>query len=222
MSLEFWDSLQSDYVLLFEADTILCPHPTIPIEWWIGRYAYVGSPWFGARGAGQHWCRLLACCVGNSGLSLWDRTLTAGLLRSRQLLPQIGRLVDLWASRHLQSLAVDGKLPAGLPAVPSEEIAGAFSCGEPPGNWHTGGRDNWYSAADFIPVGMHGVSTWPLRARATTPSTAICPPEDLPGRIFQRCVHLVARCPAVHTIALNKSLDGERADDADRAARVRR
>ncbi|EOD04337.1 hypothetical protein EMIHUDRAFT_221111 [Emiliania huxleyi CCMP1516] len=80
ISREFWTFVSiAPHVLLFEVDSILCPAPTVPIEWWVGRYVIVGAPWHPRWGAGRFWCGSLACCVGNSGLSLWNRAVMADL-----------------------------------------------------------------------------------------------------------------------------------------------
>lgn len=74
-SAAFWrDRASAEHVLLFESDAVLCEKPTLPLEWWLGRYVYVGAPWSHQMGAGRALCKRLPCsCVGNSGLSLWRR-----------------------------------------------------------------------------------------------------------------------------------------------------
>ena len=42
---EFWNLFSAPNLLIFEVDTILCPQPSVPLEWWLGRFGYVGGPW---------------------------------------------------------------------------------------------------------------------------------------------------------------------------------
>lgn len=98
-STTFWELFSSENVLLFEADAVLCPRPTLPLDWWAGRFAYVGSPWFPRTGAGYFFCKYLTCCVGNSGFSLWHRPLIAGLLANGIIQAKPTRLVDIWIAR---------------------------------------------------------------------------------------------------------------------------
>ena len=88
-TLDFWSLWDAPYVLLFEADSVLCPQPTLPLSAWLsGQFAYVGAPWFprAKAGAKEPWpeCHLgVPCCVGVSGLSLWDRDVVSALLRQQ-------------------------------------------------------------------------------------------------------------------------------------------
>ena len=205
-----------EHLLLFEADAVLCARPTLPLDWWAGKYGYVGSPWFRSMGAGFWWCnRIPGCCVGNSGLSLWNRRLMARLLAPRAaagnaslLTPSKGarKLVDLWIAVELQQLArTDGASAAlgGLPAVPTEELAGAFACGEPPDARSAASPEETYT-----PVGLHGMRNWPQ-----TRGDILGPTCGRRGRrATYRCEQLLARCPAAVSIALNASLDGEYAE----------
>ena len=130
---DFWQAFSAPVLMLFEADSVLCPNPTIPLASFVGTYAYVGAPWsLTGFSAGRHWCGetgKLPCCVGNSGLSLWDRKLIVSLLKAN-LIPTDGipplMLIDLWFSYHLQELAVLGKLP-GIVPVPSPTTAAQFA-----------------------------------------------------------------------------------------------
>ena len=69
----FWRSFRAPLLLLFEADTALCPSPRWPLHAFAG-FGYVGAPWAPySDNRFPHWCRNLGSCVGNSGLSLWSR-----------------------------------------------------------------------------------------------------------------------------------------------------
>ena len=187
-SADFWTLFSAPNLLLFEVDSILCPQPSIPLDWWLGRFAYVGGPWHRRVGVGALWCKNLVTCIGNSGLSLWNRALIAGLLADGKLPPDFANgtvrkpLLDLWASTSLQRLERDGQLP--LKAVPSEELAGAFSCSDPPEV-----TPGILSSRGHTPFGLHGVGTWPLRL---TRSRRM----------------LLQRCPTIEAISVNQSLDG--------------
>lgn len=79
LSSAFWGSFRAPLLLLFEADTALCPAPTRPLPTFAG-YGYVGAPWAPyAGGWFPAWCRNLGTCVGNSGLSLWSRLVMENL-----------------------------------------------------------------------------------------------------------------------------------------------
>jgi hypothetical protein len=79
---EFWNSFPRTHLLLFEADSVLCPSPAVPLRAF-ANVAFVGAPWSQSKQfrwaelerASQppHWCFNLQHCVGNSGLSLWRR-----------------------------------------------------------------------------------------------------------------------------------------------------
>ena len=75
----FWGSFSAPLLLLFEADSVLCPNPHRPLHTFAG-YGYVGAPWAPyAGGVFPFWCRNLGSCVGNSGLSLWARPIFQNL-----------------------------------------------------------------------------------------------------------------------------------------------
>ena len=79
LSSAFWGSFQSPLLLLFEADSVLCPSPSRPLHTFAG-YGFVGAPWAPYYGGWfPFWCRNLAACVGNSGLSLWARPILQNL-----------------------------------------------------------------------------------------------------------------------------------------------
>ena len=250
-TLEFWTLFRKPYLLLLEADVVLCPNPTIPLDWWAGKFAYVGAPWFHDVGMGSFACKQLRCCVGNSGFSLWNRArmercvgcsslptlpqrtghpcshadptsmstcspilsvcvclpARAPRLVRANLFPPKRRphmLLDKWASSGLQKLAADGKL-RGLPAVPNEELAGAFGCGEPP--------EYWRGSHEYTPVGLHGVSNWRTTRLGdfSLPSDPVCPTNhSVPSVARRRCLRLLRECPAIEAIVLNTSLGGER------------
>jgi hypothetical protein len=213
---EFWRMFTAEHVLLFEVDSILCPQPTLPLDWWAGRYGYIGSPWHPHMGAGGFWCRLMACCVGNSGLSLWNRPLILRLIETGEL-PLHKSLVYLWIATRLQDLAADGRLPVGLPAVPSEEIAFAFAVGDP--------ADLWSWQVETVPVGVHGLNNWPTTRGQYWPSTrpangphGVTCPSQLSRHAYTRCVRLLERCPTILGISLNNSLNGERDDNPEWSA----
>ena len=76
---QFWGSFSAPLLLLFEADSVLCPNPHRPLHTFTG-YGYVGAPWAPyAGGVFPFWCRNLGSCVGNSGLSLWARPIFQNL-----------------------------------------------------------------------------------------------------------------------------------------------
>ena len=208
---DFWNMFESEHVLLFEADAVLCPQPTLPLDWWAGRYAYVGSPWYPMQGVGMWWCKAMPCCVGNSGLSLWHRPAIASLLTNRVVEPVPGRLLDYWIAKEVQSAGAAGELPSGIGAVPPEELAGAFSVGEPP--------DHWYGAEEYTPFGMHGVHNWPqTRGQSRGPTCGVRSVASAPAK--RRCEMLLSRCPAIQAIVLNESLSGERYDQPAEADTV--
>lgn len=190
ISREFWTFVSiAPHVLLFEVDSILCPAPTVPIEWWVGRYVIVGAPWHPRWGAGRFWCGSLACCVGNSGLSLWNRAVMADLWANKTLKSH-GQFVDRWAALELQPLGYLGKLP--VPASPNTDLASAFSWEQPPE--FTVDRTPW------TPFGLHGVQhNWPHPSRWCGRASH--------GR--QQCAAFVARCPGLLEVSTNASLDGE-------------
>ena len=199
----FWNLFDSKNILLFEADAVLCPNPTLPLDWWAGRYAYVGGPWFAQQGAGKCWCKHMPCCVGNSGILLWHRPLIAGMLTNGTLKPNHGRLVDYWIAREVQNASAFGLIPNDVPPVPTEEIAGAFATGEPP--------DYWYGSETYTPVGVHGARNWPI-TRADRPDGDVCGGSKLRAQnslAYGRCLALLASCPAIKAIMLNESLAGE-------------
>ena len=79
LSSTFWSSFSAPTLLLFEADSALCPSPSWPLRAFTG-FGYVGAPWAPYRGGWfPFWCRNLQTCVGNSGISLWHRPLLANL-----------------------------------------------------------------------------------------------------------------------------------------------
>ena len=120
----FWQLFSQPWVLIFEADSVLCPSPTANIGAFL-QYAYVGAPW------DRHSCHLLRAdnriatpqrCVGNSGLSLWNKSRAEQIARHRGhtfLLQQYRQHVDLWASAELQTLWPQ--------SVPTSELASRFS-----------------------------------------------------------------------------------------------
>ena len=63
---QFWSAFAAPWLLLFEADTVLCPQPSSPLASF-QRHLYVGAPWRGREGM-------------NSGLSLWRRDAMAARL----------------------------------------------------------------------------------------------------------------------------------------------
>ena len=195
ISKEFWSAVSTArHVMLFEADSILCAMPTVPVNWWLGRFTYVGAPWSRRWGAGGYWCGSLPCCVGNSGLSLWDRELMAHLYEHGELHPY-GRFVDNWASFSLQALHAKGKLP--LPAVPNPELAGAFAWEIPP---DVSLRLGLLRSPAVTPLGFHGVRHWgPMHSWCKSASVAQRP----------RCEAMIASCPAILQVSVNASLDGE-------------
>lgn len=80
---EFWASFGAPLLLMFEADSALCPSPTRPLLSFAD-FAYVGATWAPDPSAYRpSWCKNLARCVGNSGLSLWRRETLANVTRRR-------------------------------------------------------------------------------------------------------------------------------------------
>jgi len=80
----FWEQFARPWLLLFEIDAVLCPMPTYPLSTFLdANYPYYGAPWNRTRAQ----CRWRYTsngvaprgCVGNSGLSLWNRSLVAAL-----------------------------------------------------------------------------------------------------------------------------------------------
>ena len=221
----FWlhASLETQHVMLFEADTVLCPQPSVPIEWWVGKYAYVGAPWREHLGAGMFWCHKMACCVGNSGLSLWNRELMRQLWTHHDW-PDTDpsyRFLDLWASIRFQEQGALGKLNvsgASVPAVPSADVAAAFSWELTAGNLIAGVQAHvawselavaneslrWRRTQSWVPVGVHGVK-W----EKGHPWPACSPLVPRTGRAHKRCVELLRSCPPIVQILANRSLDGE-------------
>lgn len=203
---EFWRQFSAPSILLFEADSVLCPRPSLPLEWWVGRYAYVGAPWHPGVGVGKQWCPTLrhGCCVGNSGLSLWDRRTIVRVLESKRNASKDVGMVDIWASRELQQLERRTEQGLSMPAVPSEPFASAFSCSDPP-------EALWHSVPDVVPFGVHGVRFWPetrFRHAGAGPMVLPCP-DSLSISNQLRCRRLLQQCPAISAISINKSLDGE-------------
>ena len=202
----FWTSFEASYLLVFEVDAILCPQPTVPISYWIGRYAYVGVPWHRATGAGYFWCKLMGCCVGNSGLSLWNRDVLERLLTTK-VMPMHDALVDLWIATGIQKVYEEGHL-GGLHAVPRDEIATAFSLADPP---------EWYGGPDITPAGLHGVKYWPVTragmAHWDAPGPWCVPRSHVENMSHseaeRRCKQLLQKCPDIEAISVNVSLSGE-------------
>ena len=204
-TLEFWSLFSAPHVLLFEADSILCPGPTLPLSAWLGQFAYVGAPWFPR---GQSTCHLgVPCCVGVSGLSLWDRAFVADMLKRKKLaseasLLQPFKLLDNWISVELQRLET-----AGRALVPHEGVAIAFAVSEPPEL--ALGRIPVHSEG-LAPVGVHGPRYWPdtRSVRDGFRDGAMCP-RHLRGPARSTCLRLLRQCPGINAVLLNESLDGE-------------
>lgn len=129
---QFWTMFKKEFVLLFEKDTVLCDNPTYPLNYFF-QFNYIGAPWNRERGAGRYWCPKLNCCVGNSGLSLWNRT-TMHRLTSQHAYMKNNMLVDYWISSELQRLQYP---------MPDVEYASYFSME----------ANNIFK--DRIPIGMH-------------------------------------------------------------------
>ena len=208
---EFWSLFSRPHLLLFEADSVLCPQPDVPLAWWLGRFAYVGGPWLPR--ASQ--CHVLgddgtpvARCVGNSGLSLWNRALiealqTRRLIRSRNTSHQ---LIDEWATVELQALDQRTRpldWPEGMRAVPTAAAALAFSVSEPPEFALRPRQDEALPA--HVPFGVHGPRNWPAARRTADSRPCPMPHKSEAGR---HCRRLLQRCPAVEALLLNASLDG--------------
>ena len=221
---QFWTLFDRPYLMLFESDTVLCPQPSVPIEWWIGRHAYVGAPWEPRSHAGYHWCRKLACCVGNSGLSLWNRELVLQLMRKNLMGLGLHHFIDHWATTNLQARPAQEYLGPGELAVPSTDVAAAFSweLAEMRNSariWETAAAANesltWRRTQSWVPVGVHGVKgggEW-ARGGCSALSTGAA------GRLARaRCERLLRACPPVLEISANSSLDGEAGDDSSEVA----
>ena len=97
-----WKMFDKEFILLFEKDSILCEKPSYPLNYFF-QFDYIGAPWHPRKGAGRFWCNSLDCCVGNSGLSLWNRTLMYELT-TQHVFNVNGRLIDFWVSSELQRL----------------------------------------------------------------------------------------------------------------------
>ena len=157
-------------------------------------------------------------CVGNSGLSLWNRELvqalqTGQLIRSRNTSHQ---LIDEWATVELQAL--DNTLqprarhgarplawPVGMRAVPTAAAALAFSVSEPP---EFALRPRQAAALPaYVPFGVHGPQNWPASRRTADSRPCPMPHDSEAGR---HCRRLLQRCPAVESLLLNASLDGSK------------
>lgn len=175
----FWRLFSAPRLLLFESDSALCPHPTHHVSYFLDRWLYIGAPWsthsasrfpvvcdaktgrLCPQGAGVHWCHKLPCCVGNSGLSLWDRESMAELLEQGRL-PFIGaETIDFWAAYSLQELEPYGVLRRHAVAPRSEAML--FSGVEAPHMY----------VNNFVPFGVHKVGLLDRRGREAI--ARICP-----------------------------------------------
>ena len=88
-SVDFWSSFSRQHLLLFEADSVLCPSPSVPLSAFANT-SFVGAPWSQSKQVRwaelerafppPQWCFNLQRCVGNSGLSLWRRDIIEQVL----------------------------------------------------------------------------------------------------------------------------------------------
>ena len=81
----FWQAFSQPWLLLFEVDSVLCPSPTLPLTAFLqADFMFYGAPWDASQPACRARVRGTVSslpCVGNSGLSLWNRRQMLELLR---------------------------------------------------------------------------------------------------------------------------------------------
>jgi len=187
MSPQFWYAF-SDFrsVLLFEADTALCPHPTHSLLSFT-KYFMVGPPFLGCYNpdAGKVDSFATPGCVGNSGLSLWNVSSIRKTLESKSaplinfgqppIWPEAPRdlvripIVDMWFSDWAgqPNNSLDIHAVTGMPqrdTMPAPSVAAHFGV-------------SLAFAGNFTPFGVHN------------------PKQHISGMSAQRREELFARCP---------------------------
>jgi hypothetical protein len=151
LSPAFWRSFSSTWLLLFEADAVLCPNPTKPLSAWLQTpHVLVGAPWRGRQTPAAYLRHGIDCC--NSGLSLWRRdvVLSIGLPAA---VSEMGRnvcngtewgcnklFIDDQAVQWLNAANRSSRLP--LPPFPAAHEAARFS------------TESWFPGG-FTPFGSH-------------------------------------------------------------------
>ncbi len=112
----FWKTMDTEYVLLMERDSILCKNPTFDLKYFLNqmiqyKYVILGAPWKN----NQWWCISKGRCSGNTGLSILH---VPSLVK---LLPYTAKSAyKIDSSIHRR--AVQKKLP-----LPPDEISEQFS-----------------------------------------------------------------------------------------------
>ena len=179
----FWLHFSSPWLLLFEADAVLCPQPTWALSTFLHRrFMYIGAPWRGPKTPPAYLRHHIVCC--NSGLSLWRRDKVVSSNMSREMHEGGARrcggrrhgceaaLIDNEAALWLAAAGNAGRLKG--PAMPTGPEAMRFSA------------ESWYDGG-FTPFGAHDALNCVL----------------VSGR---RCFdELLRRCPPVAIMFANSS-----------------
>lgn len=154
MSPDFWKAFKSPLVLLFQADSALCPSPSWTIDDFGDNFVFSGAPWprnslWFCRDSHEY------RCVGNSGLSLWRRGVVLALLNNSHFTSGWGASdhMDVFLARRIQDKAWSDVL-GGFEAVPSDHEAARFAIE----SWYPGMHANASissSLLSYTPIGVH-------------------------------------------------------------------